>query len=131
MSRLSVEYHGGAIAISEYKRTYEKLIEFSFKPACDGYISIGKSSYGVHRGVCVIDASKIKDDEITPILILDGERYILPPLVRCDGEFTLKEYDDDFLRNLSLRELRNEKRLSKLEKEVNNLSKKVYHTTIF
>ena len=131
MSKICVEYFDNSAEISAYEKTNSQLIEYLFKPSCDGYVKISGESYRVKDGVCIVNTSKFSNNEISPTLILGDRKITLPVMINRGEEFTVKDYDSDFLRNLSLRELRLKKRLDELERKVDGLSKKVYHTTIF
>ena len=131
MSKLTVECFKSFAEIAAYEKTDSVFIEYLFKPSCDGFVNINGESYKVKRGVCIIDASKLSDNEIFPTLVLANEKIALPPMIKENGEFIPKNYDADFLRKLSLSELRLTKRIAELEEKVDELSKRVYHTTIF
>ena len=131
MLKITVEHFEGSAEIISYEKTADNLIEYLFKPNCDGFVSIFDESYKLTRGVCVIDASKLSDMEIFPTLISPDGKIDLPALIREDDEYKIKAYDEDFLRKMSLRELRITKKLCELEKRVDDLSKRVYNTTIF
>ena len=131
MLRLTIECFDKSAEIYSMERTHDGIIEYCIKPMCDGFISIKGESYKLKDGICKIDASKIKEKELNPLLILSDKRVGLPPLIYDEEEYKIKAYDADFMRKISLEELRIAKRLLELEKRVDNLSKRVYNTTIF
>lgn len=131
MIKITIEHFASSAEVISYEKTADGFIEYLFKPCCDGFISIMDESYKVKGGVCVIEASKLKDTEIFPTLILPECKIPLPALSCEDDGYKIKAYDGDYLRKLSLNQLRMTKRLCQLEEKVDKLSKKVYNTTIF
>ncbi len=131
MIKIVVELFENSAEISSYERTDGGFLEYIFKPSCDGYVNICGESYKINDGVCTIDVARLKSGEIQPLLITADKKIHLPAMTNDDGEYKIIEYDADFIRKLSLDRLRMSKRICELEKKLDELSKRVYRTTIF
>ena len=131
MIKIVVELFENSAEISSYERTDGGFLEYIFKPSCDGYVNICGESYKINNGVCTIDTARLENSEIAPLLITSDKKIHLPAMTNDDGEYKISQYDADFIRKLSLDRLRMSKRICELEKKLNELSKRVYRTTIF
>ena len=131
MLKIVIEYYENSCEIISYEKTDTSFIEYLFKPYCAGFVNIGGESYKISGGACVIDTLDFTERELRPMLVLADRKIPLPALICDDGEYNIEEYDSEFLRKLSLSELRLTKRVCELEKRIDELSKKVFNTTIF
>ena len=131
MNKIRYEIFDGeaeAIAFSQGKTPY---VEFSFTEPYDGFISIDSVVCTVNGGVAVFDTRLIHDGEFTPSLILPRKKISLPRVKKAAKKFSLAEYEADYIRKISLREIRLEKRIRLIEGELEGLRKSVYGTKIF
>lgn len=131
MIKIVVELFENSAEISSYERTDGGFLEYIFKPSCEGYVNICGESYKINNGVCTIDTARLENSEIAPLLITSDKKIHLPAMTNDGGEYKISQYDADFIRKLSLDRLRMSKRICELEKKLDELSKRVYRTTIF
>lgn len=131
MIKIVVELFENSAEISSYERTDGGFLEYIFKPSCKGYVNICGESYKINKGVCTIDTARLENSEIAPLLITYDKKIHLPAMTNDDGEYKISQYDADFIRKLSLDRLRMSKRICELENKLDELSKRVYRTTIF
>ena len=131
MSKIVIECFDNGAEISSFQITNSATIEYIFNGVEEGFVNLKENSYKINNGRCEIDTLRLCDDEITPHLVLEKRKIELPIMIKRGEEYVLGNCDDDFLRNLSLREARLNERVGQLEKKLNEISNKVYHTTVF
>lgn len=131
MSKIVIECFENGAEISSFEKTYSSNIEYIFNGTEEGFVNLNKNSYKIKNGRCEIDTQRLCDDEIKPCLIFGTKKIELPVMVKRNEEYVPGNYGEEFLRNLSLREARLNERVCQLEKRLNEISNKVYHTTVF
>lgn len=131
MSKITIECFDRSAEIVSFESDREPMLVFEFTSEYDGYIALGEATARIKGARCTLDLRKINDGEYTPHLILSDKTVDLPRLKKEFGALALTEPPLNEINSLSLRERRLNKRVTELEKQMEEISKKVYGSSLF
>ena len=130
MNRISYEIFKEDAEITFFEGASDEIAEFSFSEVEEGLLSIGGIVARVSGGKCRLDLRLIENGSYEPVLILQSKVVRLPRITKSGRKLKPFECTDEFVRSISLRERRLALRVVALEKELKELSSKIYDTTI-
>ena len=130
MNRISYEIFKEDAEITFFEASSSEIAEFSFSEVDVGLLSIGGIVGRVSEGKCRLDLRLIENGSYEPVLILEGKLVRLPRITKSGRKLQPFECSEQFVHSISLRERRLAQRVLALEKELKELSSKIYDTTI-
>lgn len=131
MSKISLELFGRDCEITAFEYTKNCMLVFEFTEAIDGYIQLGAHVAKFRGKECAVSLLNLNDGEHTPRLILMDSTVDLPVIIYENGVIYPKEHATKEIGELSLRERRLCRRVNELEERLDEISKKVFGSTIF
>ncbi len=131
MSKMNVQCFGRNSELVSFKEDTEKMLVFEFPEEYDGYLSLGEITAKIKGKSCAVDTRRLADGEYTPHLILADVTVDLPKLKKQYGSITPTSPRLDEINSISLRERQLNERVSKLEKRIEEISEKVYGSSLF
>ena len=129
MTKIYIQLYKDGAEITDVKESDARRAALLFNPAVDGFVSIGSIAARVVDGQCAFDLRLIDDGELSPILIEEKKRTILPKLKK-DSK-SLAPLEPEYTRRISIRERALEERVITLEKQIKEISEKVYGARLF
>ena len=130
MSRIKYEFFGEDAEISALSESGDGRLTLCFPEGTDGYISIDDTVVKITNSTALVDLKYVDDGEFRPILVAERCRISLPPLKKAGKTVSACAPDSDYIRSLSLRERRLEKRVCELADEIHRLRTSVYGSKI-
>lgn len=131
MGKISLELFGDCCEALSFDYKKEDSLTFEFTEELDGYITLGSHSARLKGKSCKVEVRDLADGEHTPRLILREKKIDLPVTVNENGAIYPKEHALSEIGEISLRERRLMRRVDRLEKELNEIRKKVFGSKIF
>ena len=131
MSKMNVQCFGRNSELVSFKEYTEKMLVFEFPEEYDGYLSLGEITAKIKGKSCAVDTRRLADGEYTPHLILADVTVDLPKLKKQYGSIIPTSPRLDEINSISLRERQLNERVSKLEKRIEEISEKVYGSSLF
>ena len=131
MSKISLEIYNDACEIASFSKDNEYMLTFQFPDDTEGYVTVGDAIGKLERGVCSIDTRSLENDSYAPNLILDDVIIALPQIKKLGKAITILPVSDEYTRDASRRERMLEGRVSEVEARLEEISERVYGTTIF
>ena len=131
MGKLSLELFGRDCEILSFEYKKEGVLLFEFTEELDGYIHLGKQIARIKGSTCAVDVRLLEDGEHIPRLILTDMTVDLPRIKNENGMILPVEREVKEIGDISLRERRLCRRVNELEARLDEISKKVFGTSIF
>ncbi len=131
MSKLKIECFGNDAELISFINESGPDLVIEFVEEVDGYVSLGNQAVKIMGKKCVLDKRKIPDGEHIPHLVLSDKTLDLPKLKKLYGSIEPAAHDIREIGELSLRERYLNRRVSLLEKQIEELTKKVYGSSLF
>lgn len=131
MSKICLELFGSDCEVTSFEYKKEGVLVFEFTDALDGYIQLGSHAARFAGNLCTVKLDGLTEGEHTPHLILEGATVDLPKIKNRGGVISLTEHTLNEIGDISLRERRLCRRVNELEKRLEEISNKVFGTTIF
>ena len=131
MGKLKLEIFGRSCEIISFQYEKDSAFCFEFTEAYDGYIQLGKTMGRLKNGNCAVDIRNLECGEHIPRLILEDMTLDLPTIVNENGAVYPKEHSVSEIGEISLRERRLCRRVNELEARLDEITKKVFGTSIF
>lgn len=130
MSKIKYEIFDGECEALKHEQDASDILELVFSEQLDGFISLDGVVVRLTDGRARVDLRYVSDGEYTPYVILKNARLALPKIKKLGRHITLTECDADYARRTSIRERRLSRRVSELEKEIEQLKACIYGTKI-
>jgi hypothetical protein len=131
MKRITYEIFGKEAEIVSYTDGGGKYAEILFKNVTEGYFTVGDSTHKISCGALTLNLTLLPDGEISPTLTANGAFISLPSLFKDGTLLCPSEIDDEYVRDISIRQRRANIELTKLQEKVSALEKSVFGTKIF
>ena len=131
MSKIVFSDYEGEGYIISFRHNQSSTLEVEVTLHDKGYIRLADMTESLKNGRCSFDTKKLADGEYEPILTVDGCEVRMPKLVCRGGIISTAPIDEAFVRELSLKIFYLTVRLGMLEKKQEDLSERVYSSTIF
>ena len=131
MSKISLELFGRDCEVTAFEYMKDGMLVFEFAEELDGYIQLGRHAVRFKGKKCAVNVRDLEGGEHIPRLILTDATVDLPRLVNENGAIYPAECSVSEIGGLSLRERRLCRRVNELEARLDEISKKVFGTTIF
>ena len=131
MKRIEIEIFDEAAEITSFSDGGGHSAEITFSNLTEGYLTVGKVTHKISCGKTTLDIRLLPEGELTPTVTANGAIVRLPTLFKSGNLLCPTVTSEAYIRNISLRERRLEKRLNELEKRVIELEKSVFLTKIF
>ena len=131
MKRITYEIFGKEAEIVSYTDGGGKYAEILFKNVTEGYFTVGDSTHKISCGALTLNLTLLPDGELSPTLTANGTFISLPPLFKDGTLLCPSEIDDEYVRDISIRQRRANIELSGLQEKVSALEKSVFGTKIF
>ena len=131
MGKINLELFGRDCEILSYEYKKADFLRFEFTEELSGYIQLGKSTARINGKTCDVDVRELPAGEHTPRLILEDMTIDLPRLKNEYGSIYPLKHTVEEIGELSLRERRLCRRVNELEARLEEISEKVFGTTIF
>lgn len=131
MKRITYEIFGKTAEIVSFSDGGGKYAEILFKNVTDGYFTVGDDTHVISGGALTLNLHLLPDGEISPTLTANGAFIPLPTLYKDGTLLCPSEINDEYIRDVSVRQRRSDIELSKLKEKITALEKSVYGTKIF
>lgn len=131
MSKINFIILDGRGEVDSYLDTASEELELAFPKSTEGYLQIGELTKKLSGGRCIFRTANLPDGELCAALILPEGRINLPALMKSGARVTPISPSEEYVRALSVRELKLAERVRGLESAVSRLEKKINGTTIF
>lgn len=131
MSKIRIELFGNEAELISFKQDGGDSLVMEFGEEYDGYLSIGKLTARIKGATCALDTRRLADGEYTPRLILTDMTVDLPRIKKYCGIITPPDPELPYVHKLSLRERRLSSRVAELEKKVEEITEKVWGSSLF
>ena len=131
MSKICLELFDKNCEITSFEYKNDNSLLFEFTEKLEGYIKLGSQASRFSGKCCRVNLEGLAEGEYVTHLILENETVNLPKIKNECGVIIPTEHTVAEIGDLSLRERRLCKRVSELEKKLEEISKKVYGSTIF
>lgn len=131
MSKISLELFDRAAEVISFEDEKAAALIFEFDKELDGYLLLGKVTAKIKGKSCALDVRNLEFGEHIPYLILEDATIDLPKIKNENGAIFPVEPGISEIGNISLRERRLDRRVNELEARLDEISKKVFGTSIF
>ena len=131
MSKIKLELFDKNVEITSFEYEKEYDLHFEFATDTKGYIILDGRCGQIHGKSCCVDVRELSEGEHIPRLILEEATVDLPKIINEHGLIYPSEHTLGEIGEISLRERRLCRRINELEEKFEQISKKVYGTTIF
>lgn len=131
MSKLMIECFDIGSEVLSFSEEKSRFITICFAKEQEGYVCIGSISAKIEGNKCLLDISRLPDGEYTPKLVQKEMSRALPPIKKENGIVRPIDYGAEYIRELSIRERRLSERIDHLSDRLEEISKKVYGSSIF
>nr|MBE6544640.1 hypothetical protein [Oscillospiraceae bacterium] len=131
MSKLMIECFDIGSEVLSFSEEKSRFLTLCFTKEQEGYVCIGNISTKIEGNKCLIDISRLPDGEYTPKLVQKNLSRPLPSIKKENGIVRTVDYGVEYLRELSIRERRLCERVDRLSERLEEISKKVYGSSIF
>ena len=131
MGKIILELFGRDCEIVSYEYKKENYLTFEFTEELDGHLVLGRSTEKLKGKSCTVNIKELADGEHIPRLILKDMTIDLPKLINEYGIIYPAEHSLNEIGEISLRERRLSRRVTELEARLEEISKKVFGSTIF
>lgn len=131
MSKLMIECFDIGSEVLSFSEEKSRFLTLCFTKEQEGYVCIGSISTIIEGDKCSLDISRLPDGEYTPKLVQKNLSRPLPSIKKENGIVRPVDYGVEYLRELSIRERRLCERVDRLSKRLEEISKKVYGSSIF
>ena len=131
MKRITYEIFGKDAEIVSFTDGGGKYAELLFKNVAEGYVTLGDATHKISGGTLTLNLTLIPDGELSPTLTANGTFISLPSLFKDGTLLCPTEIDDEYVRDISIRQRRANVELSGLQEKVAALEKSVFGTKIF
>ncbi len=131
MSRALYEIFEDEAEQVEFFEEKSELFELRLTEEHEGLLAIDGIAARLCRGRCLFDLKLIGSGTFTPMLTLKNRIIKLPPIQKNGMSVVSAACTDGYIKGLSLRERRLEKRVEELEKRLSEVLSRIDTTIIF
>ena len=130
MSKLSFEIFNTEYELVGITSDGENRLVFEFSEEYEGFVRIGDLTSRLEGGRCEFDLRQIENGEFSPSLVIPNRIINLPQIKKLGRALEILDCTDGYIRSASQRERALEAKVSCLERQLEEISSKVYGETI-
>ena len=130
MSKLSFEIFDTEYELVGIALDGENALVLEFSEEYEGFVRIGDLTSRLDGGLCEFDLRQIENGELFPTLVIPGRIVNLPKIKKLGRALEILDCTDVYIRSASQRERALEDKVARLERELEEISNKVYGETI-